>query len=325
MTDEDPIPTGWRSGRRRLLAVCLIVLPLIPVLPWMLLTGPWSAKLGFVASVSVPTVAVTPAVRLNEYAGRVSSEAAAVLLCGVALVAGIAALVNAWRKASLTVEWPYLAGTWLVVALVVEMEVVLKGVAAGAGASDRVYALLGDLYAKTLGVIDGNRSALNALDMMLDVSNTAVIFAATSLALASAVAALEILRVKENGDPAGLKRLERRLDLILLGAAATLVAGTIAVAEWTAWPAVFVNDETVKAYTRLTTAFMGFQGVCYVGVLVAIYLPAAWMLDSAYRELVPGEAGTTGPMLTRLTRLFAVLSPLLAGPVATFLGAKVAG
>lgn len=310
-------------------AVLLMVLPVLPMVPWMTLTARRGGELGWVSEVHLFVPGPIGSIaRVGELAGRISSLGALILLGAIAIAAGVVALVQAWRSARNTIEGYWLAVAWLLIFAILEYFVVVKDVLAGPDKASRVYKLLGhELYAQTLGAIAPGGQVLRLLDGILDLSNTAVIFAATSLAAIATATALELMGARGSLGRADLKRLQRRLDLILMAAAATLVTGVLLVKEWTAWPSVFLTPEGMAAYGKLVASFIGFQGLCYVGVLLAIYLPAALLLNRRIERIDAAEAERAGtvPVMNSLMRVLAVLSPLLAGPVATFLGAKLTG
>lgn len=313
------------------IAVILILLPVFPVVPWMMLTGA-GLNWGWVTPVHVNLTAMpaTPAASTSfgEIAGGVTTLSTALLLCFVAIIAGLAGLILARSSTRGTPEGICVSGMWLLEVALLSYLVVFKDHFFPSESGGRLYKVFSpNLFDETLGVIAPDRVLMRLLDGILDTSNLMVIFAAVSLAAAAASIALEAIGLRGELVRTDLKRLERRLDAVLLASAATLVAGMLLVKGWTAWPAPFLDDTTGKSYGQMTAAFAGFQAVCYVGVLVAIYAPAALMLEYAIRRVDPAAAqrAENSALMSSLMRTLAVLSPVLAGPVATFLGTKLTG
>jgi len=318
-------------NRRCCLAVVLIALPVLPIVPWMVLTGS-GLTWGWLTPVKVKLTIIPENLAANtwfgEVAGCVSTLSTAFLLCVVAAISGLAGLILVRCSKRGTPEGVCVGVAWLTEVALLSYLVVFKDHIFPSESGGRLYKVFSpNLFDDTLGVIAPDRVLMRLLDGILDASNLMVIFAAVSLAAAAASIALEAIGLRNDRKRSDLKRLERRLDVVLLASAATLVAGMLLVKGWTAWPAPFLDDATARSYGQMTAAFAGFQAICYVGVLVAIYVPAALTLEFEIRRVdrAAAERAESGSLMNSLMRTLAVLSPVLAGPVATFLGTKLTG
>ncbi len=306
--------------------VVTIFLPVACILPWLLVTGgdpPRGQAGGLFASVEIATVKLSGTALVQEAAHRVQLMSVTMLLAFVALVIGGFAALRAWTTAATKMDHVVLSSIWL--ALIV----VVGWLAIGPAEDQRVYMLLGKgLFAGTLGAHDGG-TPLKQLDRQLDWANGAVVFAATSLALAAASIAIAAQRLNRYDDLPKLDRLAQQLDLILLLAAVVLVVGVIHVKEWQLSPLPFISDkENAVAYSALATAHLALQSVCYVGVLVGIYLPAAIVLQFLRSRFDPApveasKAGMANPIVSSLFRVVAMLSPMLVGPLASMAALKL--
>ncbi len=305
--------------------VLAILFPVACILPWLLITGddpPRGQVSGLFAIVDVATVKPAGAALVREAAHRVQLMSVTMLLVFVAFVVGAFGILRAWTTAGKKMDHIVLSHVWFV------LVVAVGWLALGPTGDQRVYTLLGKgLFASTLGAIDGG-APLRQLNRQLDWANGAVVFAATSLALAAASVAIAAQRLREKDDLPKLDRLGRQLDLILLLAAVVLAIGVIHVKEWQSAPLSFISDKAnTDAYSALTTAHLALQSVCYVGVLVAIYLPAALALqhqrgtfEPVSDKPVPERAN---PVFQSLFRIVAMLSPVLVGPLASIAALKL--
>ena len=331
--------------------VLTILFPVVCMGPWWLATFgkvPWGQSWGLFAKVKIAVVNIncclTQTQAIQEAANRVQSASATLLLVFVAIVVGVFAL---WRT-STTVRGKtnrlVLSIAWLIVIAF------LAYALWPSPTNPRVYALLGNapdgrrLFDATLGSIENrlfdatlgsieNRTPLNLLDDLLDWANYSVAFAAVSLALASSSIGIAAHQLAGKADLPVLDRLSRRLDLILLLGAVVLAAGIITIKQWHGSPLPFILEadssktDSTKAYSALTAAHLAFQSVCYVGVLVGIYLPAALALQHRRSQLEPvpdkpaSESGN--PVFQSLFRIVAMLSPVLVGPLASIATLKL--
>jgi hypothetical protein len=79
-----------------------------------------------------------------------------------------------------------------------------------------------------------------------------------------------------------------------------------------------------SAFIELKNGFIAIQSICYVAGLVFTFLPAAISLNAARRRLaVPVAPSSFG--VEQVLRVLALLSPILAGPVAKFISLKLFG
>ncbi len=306
--------------------VLMVFVPVISILPWLLVTGgdpPRGQSGGLFASVDIATVKPNGPALVREAAHRVQLMSVTSLLAFVSLLIGAFAVLRAWRTATKKMDHIVVGLVWL--ALIV----VVGKLALGSTGDKRAYELLGQgLFANTLGMIDGG-APLRQLGRQLDWANGAVVFAATSLALAAASVAIAAHRFDKTDKPTELDRLTHQLDLILLLGAVVLVVGVIHVKEWHSGPLPFIYDKAnVDAYSALATAHLGLQSVCFVGVLVGIYLPAAMVLQFRRNRLDPlpteaGKANSVNPIVSSLFRVGAMLSPVLVGPLTSIAELKL--
>jgi hypothetical protein len=97
-------------------------------------------------------------------------------------------------------------------------------------------------------------------------------------------------------------------------------------------PLVATKDASI-AYAAMVNGFVALESVCFVGMLVAIYLPSALLIERARNAVGRAQTGTAnagppaaagagaatqGLAFADLMRIAALLAPILAGPVASF-------
>lgn len=312
------------------LCALLIVVPLVPILPWALVDLTPLAdgqSLRFEQSQTRSTT--------GDAIGRMNSFTATLLLVVVALAAGLFGLMRLRRAATRTADRRLLLSGWAVLLVVVLFAVL--------GDGSRIYQKLGN------GVFERALSgeSLSMLDRQLDLANAVIAFAATALATTAAAIAMAGCRIRFVTQLNKYDRLSRNLDAVLIASAVVLVAGIIHVKQWYAWPTPSLADTSKESFANLTSAFIAYQSICYVGILALIYFPAGVILDRARGRMTAdlrvavrrlsqddsarkaGEArlATARTALTpsapgrfeHLVRMLAILSPVLAGPITALL------
>jgi hypothetical protein len=342
-------PGAWLGDGRYY--VFAVLLPLICLAPWGIVTeaapggGTKGQLWGIFSAVPFEFVPFDPRqlpekLAVAEHVNRLYSVSTAILLSFAAIASTLLGWMTGWGEIRTRKDRIVFGGAWLL--LIVLLLVVMDPAHHGA----RVIALLGqDVFARTIAAIyDGKPYVL--LTRLLTVANVIVVVGGATLAIAVTTLACSGSRLESADDLPRLARLRRRLDLILFACALVLGVGLIDMKQWQAWPLPFVANPA--QYEKLTNSFVAFQSVCYVGVLAAIYLPTALVLDAAQvriRRSVAASAGhapvptpandgpthgeasslssAVGPLAV-LLRAVTVLSPILVGPLATFIQLKIA-
>lgn len=342
-------PGGWLGDGRYY--VFAVLLPLACLAPWGIVTEAAPDHLtkgqhwGVFSPVPIELKPFDPRnlpekIAVEEHINRLFSVATAILLGIISISVTVLGLMTACREIATAKDRIVFGGVWLV--LVAGLLVLMDPSQHGA----RIMALLGkDVFENTVRAIyDGKPYEL--LKSMLMAANVIVVIGGATLAVAVTTLAASASRLQGPSDLPALQRLRHRLDLILIAAALVLGVGLIDMKSWQAWPLPFVVN--VEPYQKLTNAFVAFQSVCYVGVLAALYLPTALVLDAALARIrrnaiaqatgIPaavapandsragaeaGSLSSAGSPFAVLMRTVTVLSPVLVGPVATILQLKL--
>lgn len=339
------------------LLVLLTLLPLICILPWLLMTGPadLGRKFGIVlmfkfqtlmdpANVGpslqhattkpdgpAPTAGVMSDLLFSRAAAaRLYSIAATIMLIIVAVVSGGFGWLSAWKTSAPRRDRVMFC--WLA-------PIMLLGVlwSIVPGEEYRIYDLLGqDVFKASVGKIDAG-AGLTLLNWQQAINNTVLAIAGVGLAFAAALIAIRAYRLDHSSSWSEFHELKNRLDIVLLCSALLLAAGVIDAKQWSALPLpFFADDKLAAAYSGLTSAFIAIESVCFVAALVAMYLPAASMLERGRQRMlkdgtpaVPEGAASKAPRIgfvaSDLLRAAAILAPVLVGPVASFANLKIPG
>ncbi len=317
---------SWYADNR--LCLLLVFVPVLAMLPWFLIHHTPLA-LGQNVSIAINQPSPT-SVTADEVTARISTFSAAILLLFIATAAGVFGLLRLWHAAPRMQDRGLLVGAsaLLLTTLVIALYAI----------HDPLYSLLGEkVFESTLGKIQQG-APLKVLTRELKLANFVVALAATALSAAAAAIAMAARRIRFVVQLEKYDRLSRSLDGVLLAAAAVLVSAIIFIKQWYAWPTAFMNENAKTTFSGLTSAFLGYQSICYVGVLALIYFPAGFFLDrarsrmavnlkrvgqrlpavrlvAATAALAPSAPGH----LDRLVRLLAITSPVLVGPITTLL------
>jgi hypothetical protein len=330
----------WMGEGRWL--VFLVIVPLACIIPWGVLTDPSMRVVGYVGIryETFQTYGLTTAIAAAEYANRLTMVAATTLLILVSSAATFFAVMVAYRSSTMSADrrLHFFVGIVLAATLLPFL----------VSSRSHIYDWLGaGVFSQTLGAQGDKNGLIALLNFKLCVANIAVLLAATALAIAAASIATAASRIKAVEQLRRHDRLNRNLDNILLACAAVLGAGLIEVKQWYGWPLPFIDSTDQKAFTAICNAFIGLESVCFVGVLAGIYFPAGYALDRARsrmgldlvraarpaRGLSAAELKQATEMLSvkptgrleQLMRAVAILSPILVGPLASFVALKLAG
>jgi hypothetical protein len=311
----------WRDGY----FIGFMFIPLVPMVPWLILTGQSAPSLGLLSPIRIyPIEILTPDIRVGELANRISALSASALVVFLAASVGLLSLYSTWKAAAESRYRLVIMGVWLTVVAILEGAIIRS--------TNNVFNLFGQgFFQDTLGQID-SLHLTTLFDCQFVITTGVVVFGATGLSATATWIAMEAATLQTADDVAQFNTLSRRLDLVLYASAAILVAGIIDVKQWSLWPSPLVSgkgsaDGNFGAYTNLVNAVVAFQSVCYVGVLIGIFLPAAACLDRARARMVLANAqlGDSASRFDHLVHVLAVLAPVLVGPVATFVGLKLGG
>lgn len=155
-------------------------------------------------------------------------------------------------------------------------------------------------------------------------------FASVALVLAASCAALG--RPPGTGDRVDhLVRQLRRLQVLLYVSALALVAGVVEVTALMRWSTVLLpSSAAADAIRSLATIWPAIVGTTYTLLLIAVFVPAMAILAHRGRALAPDrdpkaadrwmeEQGLRSPLTAQVSRVLAVLGPLLAGGPAPLL------
>jgi len=141
--------------------------------------------------------------------------------------------------------------------------------------------------------------------------------------LSLAVAACAILWQRDPNSAQDTESLKRRMNLlkpVLYVGAVTLVLAVLRLSATHSWALSYLpsENELGKAFNSLTTGIVGTLGTTYTLFIAGVYLPTALILRSRLKEVDPALPDTTGWMQL-LTRVMALIGPLLAGPLGKLL------
>ena len=140
----------------------------------------------------------------------------------------------------------------------------------------------------------------------------------------------------ERSLPEGLRQLSQRmkyLRTILYSGTLLLVVTILLKSSIYQWSLAFTSreDAAVKTASAFVSSLLSVEGGFYTLVLVAVYLPAAVILqrranhleglpaDEAARKKVLQENGMTFSFSESLPRILAILAPVLTGPIGDLL------
>jgi hypothetical protein len=329
--------------------VLLVLLPVACFELWSKMTSDTAVAWGIFSPLSVSLIEPATATTSMETAlmaaaaNRLNSVASTTLLVFVSIGVGAYAWLSVWRSPKSQLDRQVLWGLAAVLLLIVLHALDGNWMLEKLGLLDKppeqshqVYRFLGtNVFDHAIGSIGGGE-AIALLNRQLVIGNHAVALAAIGIVVSSAFIAVRATRLGTAADGPTVLELKNQLDLTLMIAAMLLVAGVIDTKQWTALPEPFMAKEMRTAYTAMVNGFVALESVCFVGVLVSIFLPSALLLDRARRRirLARGggeEAGSPptpdakpeGVAFTDLIRVVALLAPVLAGPIATFVSIKL--
>lgn len=281
---------------------------------------------------------------MGAAANRLYSVASTTLLVFVSIGVGVYGWRSVWRSPKSSPDRWVVRGLSVVV-LVLVLHALdgnwvleqLGWLARPEKHSDQVYRFLGsDVFERAIGNLVG-AGALSLLHWQLIIGNHAVALAAIGIVVSSSFIAIQATRLGAATDGPAAEELKRQLDLTLMIAAMLLVAGVIDTKQWTALPVPFIaNKEMGAAYASMINGFVALESVCFVGVLVSIFLPSALLLERARGRIrnasgggvqagsPPAPVGKPESLaFADLIRVVALLAPVLAGPIATFVNIKL--
>lgn len=270
----------------------------------------------------------TPAVSLGEYRARIVAMATTVLFVAIAIAASLFSFVTLRSLPHAQQVQRAFLSAWVLLGGAIATILCFTSLGLTDG---RVYDLLGrQTFIATLGRIDGGKP-LFFLHRITDVGNVGVAFACTGLALTACSIALLIRRCRRKSDLKLLESLAARQDQLLATAATLLVAGTIWTRSWHSWPTPFLTTEQATLHNTVASGVLSYQSVCYVVILMGLYLPLAFLRIHAQRKIVPDQAskdesnGPWGPGVAAGLRTLAMIAPVLAGPFTDLFGTKLFG
>jgi hypothetical protein len=142
-------------------------------------------------------------------------------------------------------------------------------------------------------------------------------------ALSLAVAACAILwqrNVNQQPDNETVKKRMKLLKAVLYVGAATLVLSVLRLAATHAWAVSYLPPESDlgKGVATLATGIIGSLGTSYTLLIAGVYLPAALILRSQYKEDANDKSSMDG-WLALTPRILALIAPFLAGPIGKLL------
>ena len=333
--------------------VMLILLPAVCFGLWIAVTDERAVGWGIFVPIKVALIeqgtektpnAALETARMGAAANRLSSVASTTLLVFVSIGVGVYGWRSVWRSPTSRLDRSVIRG--LTALLLLGVLLALDGnlvwekfhlPTESAKHSDQVYRFLGeDVFERALGTLAGG-NALALLKWQITIGNHAVALAAIGIVVSSSFIAIRATRLHGAADGPAAAELKNQLDLTLMIAAMLLVAGVIDTKQWTALPVPFIASKDMStAYTSMINGFVALESVCFVGVLVSIFLPSALLLERArgrIRQASNGsvEAGSPPAPAAKpeslafadLIRVVALLAPVLAGPIATFVNIKL--
>ncbi len=341
--------------------VVLVILPVLCFVLWSKMTSDHGVAWGIFAPLKVtlidePGTAMKPSetaeattakakttALVGAAANRLYSVASTALLVFVSIGVGAYGWRSVWRgpktRLDRWVVWFLSAAVLLIVLYALDGNWVfekLGWLTPPAEHSDQVYRFLGtNVFDRAIGGMVGS-GALSLLKGQLVIANHAVALAAIGVAVSSAFIAIRATRLGAADDGPAAVELKNQLDLMLMTAALLLVAGVIDTKQWTALPVPFIAEEMRTAYAAMINGFVSLESVCFVGVLVSIFLPSALLLERARGRIRHARSGAVkagptpapevkpeGLAFADLMRVAALLAPVLAGPIATFVNIKL--
>jgi hypothetical protein len=276
-------------------------------------------------------------------AHRLYSVASTVLLVLVAIGVGAYSWWSVWRSPKSRLDGRVVWGLGVILFFIVLRALDGDWILEEMGLKDKpaerthqVYRFLGDdLFKLAIGDMVG-KGALALLHAQIVIANHAVALAAIGVVVGSSFIAIQATRLGAADDGPAAAELKNQLDLTLMIAAMLLVAGVIDTKQWTALPVPLIDAEMRPAYVAMVNGFVALESVCFVGVLVSIFLPSALLLEQARRRIrqagagaveagapPPPEAKPESLAFADLIRVVALLAPVLAGPIATFVDLKL--
>ncbi len=128
-----------------------------------------------------------------------------------------------------------------------------------------------------------------------------------------------------------LKQLSIRmkyLNLILYVSTLMLIVGVLLEKAIFQWSLAFISrdEHIVKAAENFLAGLLAFDGGYYTLLLAALYLPAASILGNRAAQIAENDSkrlkryGLNFSVAESLPRMFAILGPLLAGPIVELFG-----
>ncbi|MDX6382916.1 MAG: hypothetical protein QOK48_489 [Blastocatellia bacterium] len=137
-----------------------------------------------------------------------------------------------------------------------------------------------------------------------------------------------LYRLRDATDLKQLGKGMKSLNSILYAGTLILIVGIIFEKALLQWAFTFTSryEPLVKAADSFTAALLAYDGGYYTLLLAALYLPAAFMLRRQGARLVDHDPkaleqyGLNFSFTESLPRMFAILGPLLAGPVGELFG-----
>lgn len=185
-----------------------------------------------------------------------------------------------------------------------------------------------------------NQAFLEHVDMLLGLTNAlAIIVPCIVLLAASSTLAPS---QTQNGNPlTHLTTQMRHLKGVLNAGSALLVGGILHMSAWFRWPTGLVSDATEQsALSGAVLSITMFWGATFTLMLISTYGPAANYLSGKARTLAEQaqQAGTIQDsqkwlhdnhlsisLGDQLPQISAILGPVLAGPVGSFLMSHASG
>ncbi len=185
------------------------------------------------------------------------------------------------------------------------------------------------LYSQTfLGHVEFLLLAINILAVIVP-----------SIVLLAAASALAPSPKQTDDDLTHLTTQMRHLNGVLNMGSALLVGGILHMSAWLRWPTSLLNDPTeLAALSETVLSITIFCGATFTLMLIATYGPAASYLSAQARHLaeLAQQAGTikdadrwlhdnhlSVTLGEQLPQISAILGPVLAGPVGSFLMSHV--
>jgi hypothetical protein len=349
--------TGTSAWIRKLFGegrwlVALVLLPAFCFLLWQTMISDQAKAWGIFIPLNVtliepgetPTATKSMETALVVAAAhRLYSVASTTLLVFVSIGVGAYGWRSVWRSPKSRLDRRMIWGLSTVLFLLVLRELDGNWILEEAGLLhrptghvDQVYRFLGDhVFERAIGTFVGG-NALALLKWQFLIGNNAIALAAIGVVVSSAFIAIRAARLGAATDGPAAAELKNQLDMTLMIAAMLLVAGVIDTNQWTVLPVPFIAEEMRAAYASMINGFVALESVCFVGVLVSIFLPSALLLERArgrIRQARSGEVEARSPpapeakaeglAFADLIRVVALLAPVLAGPVATFVNIKL--